>query len=113
MTNICNKGINYPGVNATANNSLVEGLPGISEWSYLIFANSTYNYSWNPILPNNSGPHQVCPTVTTQYVVSVSDLGPANPQSDTVTVVVVPPTTTQADFSICNTANPVSLIGNL
>ena len=73
---------------------------------------STYNYSWNPILPNNSGPHQVCPTVTTQYVVSVSDLGPANPQSDTVTVVVVPPTTTQADFSICNTANPVSLIGN-
>ena len=73
---------------------------------------STYNYSWNPILPNNSGPHQVCPTVTTQYVVSVSDLGPANPQSDTVTVVVVPPTTTQADFSICNTANPVSVIGN-
>ena len=73
---------------------------------------STYNYSWNPILPNNSGPHQVCPTVTTQYVVSVSDLGLANPQSDTVTVVVVPPTTTQADFSICNTANPVSLIGN-
>ncbi|MDC3105055.1 PKD domain-containing protein, partial [bacterium] len=73
---------------------------------------STYNYSWNPILPNNSGPHQVCPTVTTQYVVSVSDLGPANPQSDTLTVVVVPPTTTQADFSICNTANPVSLIGN-
>ena len=43
---------------------------------------------------------------------SVSDLGPANPHSDTITVVVVPPTTTQADFSICNTANPVSLIGN-
>ena len=73
---------------------------------------STYNYSWTPILPNNSGPHQVCPLTTTQYIVSVSDLGPANPQSDTVTVVVVPPTTTQADFSICNTENPVSLSGN-
>ena len=70
---------------------------------------SSYNYSWIPILPNNSGPHQVCPTTTTQYIVSVSDLGPANTQSDTVTVVVVPPTTTQADFSICNTDAPISL----
>ena len=57
---------------------------------------SSYNYSWIPILPNNSGPHQVCPTTTTQYIVTVSDLGPANTQSDTVTIVVVPPTTTQA-----------------
>ena len=73
---------------------------------------STYNYSWIPILPNSSGPHNVCPNVTTQYVVSVSDLGPANSQSDTVTVVVVPPTTTQADFSICNTATPVTLSAN-
>lgn len=70
---------------------------------------SSYNFSWIPILPNNSGPHQVCPTTTTQYIVSVSDLGPANSQSDTVTVVVVPPTTTQADFSICNTDASVSL----
>ena len=73
---------------------------------------STYNYSWTPIFPNNSGPHNVCPTTTTQYIVSVSDLGPANAQSDTITVVVVPPTTTQADFSICNTASPVTLSGN-
>ena len=73
---------------------------------------STYNFSWTPILPNNSGPHNVCPTTTTQYIVSVSDLGPANAQSDTITVVVVPPTTTQADFSICNTASPVTLSGN-
>ena len=73
---------------------------------------STYNYSWIPVLPNNAGPHQVCPTTTTQYIVFVSDLGPANSQSDTVTVVVVPPTTTQSDFSICNTANSVSLSGN-
>ena len=29
-----------------------------------------------------------------------------------MTVVVVPPTTTQADFSICNTATPVTLSGN-
>ncbi len=73
---------------------------------------STYNYSWTPIFPNNSGPHNVCPTTTTQYIVSVSDLGPANTQSDTFTIVVVPPTTTQADFSICNTASAVTLSGN-
>ena len=73
---------------------------------------SSYNYSWLPILPNNSGPHQVCPINTTQYIVSVSDLGPANPQSDTITIVVVPPTTTQGDFSICNTDVPILLTGS-
>ena len=72
---------------------------------------STYNYLWTPILPNNPGPHQVCPLVTSQYIVTVSDLGPASSQSDTVTVVVVPPTSTQADFSICNNDVPVSLSG--
>ena len=65
---------------------------------------STYNYSWTPIFPNNPGPH-VCPTITTQYIVSVSDLGQQIP-NDTVTVVVVPPTTTQADFSLnCKSSN--------
>ena len=73
---------------------------------------STYNYNWSPVLPNNSGPHSVCPLTTSQYIVTVSDLGPASSQSDTVTVVVVPPTTTQANFSICNTDSPVNLSGS-
>ena len=73
---------------------------------------STYNFNWTPILPNNSGPHQVCPITTSQYIVSVSDLGPASSQSDTVTIVVVPPTTTQADFSICNTDLAVNIIAS-
>ncbi|MBJ60817.1 MAG: hypothetical protein CMB54_02705, partial [Euryarchaeota archaeon] len=50
LTNICDKGINYPGVNVTVDNSLVEGFPGMLEWYYFIFANSTYNYSWQLIL---------------------------------------------------------------
>ena len=73
---------------------------------------STYFYNWMPILPNNSGPHQVCPITTSQYVVTVNDLGPASSQSDTVTIVVVPPTVTQVDFSICNTDLPISLSGS-
>lgn len=70
---------------------------------------ATYNFNWIPVLPNSSGPHQVCPIITSQYIVSVSDLGPASLQSDTVTIVVVPPTTTQSDFSICNTDLAVSI----
>lgn len=70
---------------------------------------STYNYSWNPGWSNSSGPWTVCPITTSQYIVTVSDLGPASSQSDTIIIVVSPPPTTQASFSICNTDPPVPL----
>ncbi len=46
LVNTCSKAINYPGVNATANNSEVSGLPTGTEWYYLIFANETYHFDW-------------------------------------------------------------------
>ena len=74
MTNICDKGINYPGVNATVNNQLVEGFPGIFEWYYLIFANSTYNYSWqlilNETIPNGS-------EITLTFEAAILNCGPS------------------------------------
>ncbi len=73
---------------------------------------TTYNYSWNPGWSNSPGPWTVCPTSTTQYIVTVSDLGPATSQSDTITIFVSPPPSTQLDFSICNTDSPTSLSAN-
>ena len=51
---------------------------------------TSYNYTWNPILSNSPGPHTVCPIITTQYIVTVDDLGPATAQSDTVIITVLP-----------------------
>jgi len=46
LVNICNKSLNYPGVNASSNNSNVYGFLNYTNWFYMIPANSTYNMSW-------------------------------------------------------------------
>lgn len=46
LVNICNKSLNYPGVNASSNNSDVYGFSNNTNWFYMIPANSTYNMSW-------------------------------------------------------------------
>ena len=50
LTNTCDKDINYPGVNSSANNVLVEGLPDYTEWFYMIFPLTSYNMTWQLIL---------------------------------------------------------------
>lgn len=51
--------------------------------------NPPYAYSWNPSVGTGSGPHQVCPAVTTTYSVLVTDSS-GNTVSDSVTVIVNP-----------------------
>ncbi|MDE0708716.1 MAG: alpha-amylase family glycosyl hydrolase, partial [Candidatus Poseidoniales archaeon] len=53
LVNICDKGIHYPGVNATTDNLLVSGFSGMVEWYYVLFANTSYNHSWQLILDEN------------------------------------------------------------
>ena len=58
LTNTCDKEINYPGVNSSANNVLVEGLPDYTEWFYMIFPLTSYNMTWqlmlNETIPNGT-----------------------------------------------------------
>ena len=46
LENTCSKDINYPGINATADHSGVSGFSNQTSWWYLIWANGTYNMSW-------------------------------------------------------------------
>ena len=46
LTNTCNKDIQYPGVNSTVDNPLVEGLYDYTEWFYMMPPMSTYNMTW-------------------------------------------------------------------
>jgi len=46
LENTCSKDINYPGINATADHSGVSGFSNQTNWWYLIYANGTYNMSW-------------------------------------------------------------------
>ena len=62
---------------------------------------TSYNYTWNPTWNNSPGLQTVCPLTTTQYIVTVDDLGPATIQSDTVIITVLLPPTTQIPFLAC------------
>ena len=73
---------------------------------------TSYSYSWNPTWSNSPGVWTVCPSVTTTYIVTVSDAGMAAPQSDTITIVVLNPPTTQAPISICQTDPSINLTAN-
>ena len=46
LVNTCSKDIYYPGINATADHSGVSGFSSQANWWYLIYANGTYNMSW-------------------------------------------------------------------
>ena len=58
LTNTCDKDIQYPGVNSTVDNPLVEGLYDYTEWFYMMPSMSTYNMSWqlvvNETIPNGT-----------------------------------------------------------
>lgn len=51
-----------------------------------------YTYAWNPSIGAGPGPHQVCPTATTVYSVTMTD-AQGNTASDTAIVTVIPPMT--------------------
>jgi hypothetical protein len=46
LENTCSKDINYPGINATTDNTGVSGFSNQTSWWYVIWDNATYNMSW-------------------------------------------------------------------
>ena len=70
---------------------------------------TSYNYSWSPAWMNSPGFQTVCPTTTTQYIVTVSDNGTSSTTSDTITINVVSPPVAQNNISICQNQGPTVL----
>jgi hypothetical protein len=53
LVNTCSFDLNYPGVNASSDNTGVTGLPTSTYWYYLIGANGTYSNSWQLAFDQN------------------------------------------------------------
>lgn len=68
-----------------------------------------YSYSWSGGVGSGAGPHTVCPTTTTTYSVTATDASAAPPGTDNITITVVPLPSMPPDFTICQSASPVSL----
>ena len=58
-----------------------------------------YVYTWTPTL-SGAGPHKICPTINTRYILRVTD-GSSIPSADTVDIVVLDPPVAMADTEIC------------
>ena len=56
-----------------------------------------------PILPSSPGPHNVAPLITTTYYLTVSDAGPAQDQTDSIIIYVLPLPVPQNDTTVCQT----------
>lgn len=73
---------------------------------------NSYNYAWSNGLPNSAGPHLVCPTVTTTYMVTVSDAGPAASASDQTTITVIQPPVIDPIPAVCENQAPFAITAN-
>jgi len=69
----------------------------------------TYVFQWSNGLPNNVGPHTVCPVVTTTYYVTLSDASAAPPVTDSVTVTVLPQPSLVPIQTFCQT-DPITTL---
>ncbi|MCB9244918.1 MAG: gliding motility-associated C-terminal domain-containing protein [Flavobacteriales bacterium] len=81
-------------------------------WAEVYGGDSTnYVFNWNNGVNGRFGPHSVCPSATTTYILRVSD-GVAVPDSDTLTIYVVDPPVAMPDTSVCETAGSFPLRAN-
>lgn len=60
---------------------------------------SKYVYTWTPSL-TGAGPHRICPTASTRYILRVTD-GSSIPAEDTVDIAVLDPPAAMADTEVC------------
>ena len=70
---------------------------------------NSYNYVWNPLWLNSPGIQTVCPTTTTQYIVTVDDNLGSTPTSDSITITVISPPQTQNNINLCQNSPPINL----
>jgi len=69
---------------------------------------SRYVYSWTPGGLTGAGPHRICPTSSTRYILRVTD-GLSVPSSDTVDIAVLAPPNAQPDTMVCYLSAPFRL----
>lgn len=83
-----------------------------------IFANpgggdlSTYHFAWNQGLPDYCGPLNVCPLVTTTYIVTVTDEKGNVAATDSITIYVRKLPEMPADMQVCESDPAFNLTAN-
>ncbi|MGB1039490.1 MAG: gliding motility-associated C-terminal domain-containing protein [Flavobacteriales bacterium] len=69
---------------------------------------NTYTYAWSNGLPSTMGPHNVCPTVTTTYYVTVTETATGNQYYDSVRIKVLDTLDKENGISTLGTSEPPS-----
>lgn len=69
-----------------------------------------YTYAWDNGMPAVRGPISVCPTTTTTYSVTATEVGTGSQAGHTITIVVLDPQITGAPASVCQSAEAFDLV---
>ncbi|MDZ4821963.1 MAG: gliding motility-associated C-terminal domain-containing protein [Flavobacteriales bacterium] len=69
-----------------------------------------YTFAWSNGLPPTSGPHIVCPLISTNYSVTVTETESGSTSVETITVFVESTSIITLDFTTCQSGNDVQLI---
>lgn len=69
-----------------------------------------YTYAWDNGLPAERGPIAVCPTATTTYSVTTTEVGTGAQATSSITVVVLDPQIMGAPTSMCQSADAFDLL---
>ena len=70
---------------------------------------NTYNFVWVPALPNSAGPHEICPTSTQVYTLTVSDASGSTPSTESITLTVVAAPTLTPAGPVCEQDPPFAI----
>lgn len=66
-----------------------------------VFGCFDHSFVWDQGLPNGPGPHTVCPTETTTYTVTITELETGNVATESITINVVTPTIDPPSGPMC------------
>lgn len=70
----------------------------------------TYTYSWSNGLPPNAGPHNVCPTTSTVYSVTINELETGNSTVKTIAIGIVNVDIVTPEQTLCQSAPNLTLV---
>ncbi|GIV27289.1 MAG: hypothetical protein KatS3mg027_1103 [Bacteroidia bacterium] len=73
-----------------------------------------YTYNWNPSIFTDGGPHYQALTISSNYIVNVTDANGCTIGPDTVKITVLPPLLASGSFtSVCEQQQPATIWANI
>lgn len=101
------------GLQVTPSHTICYGTTGTVQ-AIPIGGTPPYTYNWNPAIFTDGGPHYQALTLSSNYVVNVTDANGCSIGPDTVKITVLPPLSASGSFTtVCEQQQPATIWANI